>query len=53
MKKVGLREKVVILFLQIALPFVLYFAIIWDSLLLGIGTGVLLVLSMLYLVVFG
>lgn len=53
MIKVGLREKVVVLFLQILLPFVLYLAINWDSLPLGIGAGILLALSMLVLVLFG
>ena len=39
--------------LFIALPFVLYFAINWDSLPLGVGVGILLVFSMLFLVIFG
>jgi len=50
---IGLREKIVILGLQIALPFVLYLAIDLESLPLGIGAGVFLAMSMLVLVVFG
>ena len=53
LRAIGLRGKVVVLFLQILLPFVLYLAINLDSLPLGIGAGVLLVFSMLYLVIFG
>jgi len=51
--KIGLREKIILLFLQILLPFVMYLAINLNALLLGIGAGILLVLSMLTLVVFG
>lgn len=50
---IGLKEKVILLFFQIVLPFVLYLAINLGSLVLGIGAGALLVFSMLVLVVFG
>jgi hypothetical protein len=51
--KIGLREKIILLVLQVMLPFVLYIAINLDSLPLGIGAGILLALSMLVLVMFG
>lgn len=50
--KIGLREKIILMGLQILLPFALYLAINLDSLPLGIAAGTLLVLSMLALVVF-
>ena len=50
---IGLREKIVLLGLQIALPFVLYLAIEMDNLPLGIGAGIFLALSMLVLVLLG
>lgn len=51
--KIGMREKIVLLGLQVVLPFVLYLAIEMDSMPLGIGAGVILVLSMLALVLLG
>lgn len=51
--KIGLKEKTILLLLQVLLPFVLYIAINLDSLPLGIGAGILLALSMLVLVLFG
>ena len=51
--QIGLREKIILLFLQILLPFVMYIAINMNALFLGISAGILLVLSMLMLVVFG
>ena len=52
-KKIGLREKIILLGLQVLLPFVLYLAIRLDNLPLGIGVGIFLVLCMLTLVLFG
>lgn len=51
--KIGLREKIGLLLLQVFLPFVLYLAIELNSLPLGIGAGILLLISMLILVLFG
>ncbi len=51
--EIRLREKIILLFLQVMLPFVLYLAINLDSLPLGVGAAVLLVLTMLTLVLFG
>jgi hypothetical protein len=51
--KIGLREKIILLLLQVLLPFVLYLAINLDNSPLGIGAASLLALSMIILVVFG
>ena len=51
--KIGLREKIILLLLQVLLPFVLYLAINLDNPPLGIGAASLLALSMIILVVFG
>jgi hypothetical protein len=52
-KKIGLRSKILLMGLQIFLPFVLYLAIRMGIRPLGIAVGVLLALSMLVMVVFG
>jgi hypothetical protein len=51
--KIGLREKIILLVLQIALPFILYGAIKSGSGPLGLMVGVLLALSMLVLILLG
>jgi hypothetical protein len=51
--KIGLREKIILLLLQVLLPLVLYLAINQDNPSLGIGAAILLALSMIVLVIFG
>lgn len=51
--KIWLMEKIILLVLQIALPFVLYGAMKAGSEALGLTIGVLLALSMLVLILLG
>ena len=51
--KVGLKEKIILLVLQVMLPFVMYIAIDREIQPLGITAAILLTVSMLVLVVFG
>jgi len=50
---IGLREKIILLVLQIVLPFVLYGALKAGSEPLGLTIGILLALSMLVLILLG
>jgi hypothetical protein len=52
-KKIGLKEKILLMGLQIALPFVLYGALKAGSEPLGLTIGILLALSMLVLILLG
>ncbi len=51
--KIGLREKIALLLLQILLPFVLYLAVKMANQSLEIAVAIMFGLSMLTLVVFG
>jgi len=52
-KKIGLKEKILLMGLQILLPFVLYVALKAGSEPLGLTIGVLMALSMLVLILMG
>ena len=51
--KIGLREKIILLLLQVLLPFVMIIAINQELQPLGFAAGILLIISMLILVMFG
>ena len=52
-KKIGLNEKIILLVLQILLPFVLYVALKAGSEPLGLTVGILFALSVLVLILLG
>jgi hypothetical protein len=52
-KKIGLKEKILLMGLQIALPFILYGALKAGSEPLGLTIGILLALSMPVLILLG
>jgi hypothetical protein len=52
-KKIGLKEKILLMGMQILLPFVLYGAMKSGSEPLGLTIGILLALSMLVLILLG